>query len=296
MLQCLPCIDDDHTAEALRTLLGLPRHRAAWLAHTAVTAAVERGITGPDGHRIDLGPGLDLAMASRRSIPPDSALPQPPPQPPDPGPTQVQVVNTTTLQAAQHLHLAGQRPLALNLANGVNPGGGFLHGARAQEESLCRASLLHATLDGDPMYAFHQRRPTPDSSDWLILSPDVPVFRDDAGTVLPAPWPLSFLTGAAPYAPSVGQQRAGELMATRVRRALAVAHAHGFRSLVLGAWGCGAFRIDPQVVARHFRDALEEADGRFDQVVFAISDWSPERRFLGPFRDRFAPDSTQPDS
>jgi uncharacterized protein (TIGR02452 family) len=38
------------------------------------------------------------------------------------------------------------------LANGVQPGGGFLGGARAQEEVLCRSSALWHTLIGDPMY------------------------------------------------------------------------------------------------------------------------------------------------
>ena len=30
-----------------------------------------------------------------------------------------------------------------------------------------------------------------------------------------------------------------------------------------------------------------EFKGAFREVVFAITDWSPERRFLGPFRDTF---------
>ncbi|MGE3843072.1 MAG: TIGR02452 family protein, partial [Vicinamibacterales bacterium] len=52
------------------------------------------------------------------------------------------------------------------------------------------------------------------------------------------------------------------------------------------AWGCGAFGNDPERTAADFRDALaSEYAGAFDEVVFAITDWSTERRFLGPFRD-----------
>ncbi len=58
---------------------------------------------------------------------------------------------------------------------------------------------------------------------------------------------------------------------------------------MLGAWGCGAFHNDPHRTARDFRFALEnDYGGVFSEVVFAIADWSPERRYLGPFRDVFA--------
>jgi len=59
--------------------------------------------------------------------------------------------------------------------------------------------------------------------------------------------------------------------------------------LVLGAWGCGAFGNDPLTTARSFRAALEGPfRNAFRHIFFAIADWSPERRFLGPFRDVFA--------
>lgn len=48
-----------------------------------------------------------------------------------------------------------QSLLVLNFTNGIQPGGGFLGGARAQEEVLCRSSALYHTLDGDPMYRHH---------------------------------------------------------------------------------------------------------------------------------------------
>ena len=58
---------------------------------------------------------------------------------------------------------------------------------------------------------------------------------------------------------------------------------------MLGAWGCGAFGNDAERTAGDFRRALEgEFDGAFSDVVFAVTDWSPERRFLGPFRDTFS--------
>ena len=73
-----------------------------------------------------------------------------------------------------------------------------------------------------------------------------------------------------------------------LNRVLAVARAYGFTELVLGAWGCGAFRNDPGTTAEDFREAIEGPfSGAFKEIVFAITDWSPERKFLGPFRTVF---------
>jgi uncharacterized protein (TIGR02452 family) len=201
----------------------------------------------------------------------------------------VQVTNETTLGASFRLVESGLRPLALNFANGVHPGGGFLGGARAQEEVLCRSSALYRTLVDDPMYEEHRKRPRPDSTDWAIYSPDVPVFQKDDGTELDQPWLLSFITCAAPVASRIGQPESGDLLQRRIQRVFSIAQAFGHSSLVLGAWGCGAFRNDTHGTAVDFRQALEnEFRGAFSDIVFAITDWSPERKFLGPFRDVFA--------
>jgi len=64
---------------------------------------------------------------------------------------------------------------------------------------------------------------------------------------------------------------------------LAIARAYDHAVLVLAAWGCGAFGNDPHRTAADFRHALEnDFTGAFSDIVFAITDWSPERRFLGP--------------
>jgi uncharacterized protein (TIGR02452 family) len=235
---------------------------------------------------VEIGPSVQAALAARLSLPPDAPLPTALTR----GyvETRVCVSNETTMGAARRLAGAGARPLALNFANGVTAGGGFLTGARAQEEALCRSSALYLTLADDPMYEAHRRRNDYESSDWAILSPDVPFFREDDGTALDTPWRLSVLTCAAPIASRVGQPRSADLLQARIARVLAIAEAFGYADLVLGAWGCGAFGNDPVRTARDFREALlGPYRGAFREVVFAVTDWSPERRFLGPFRDAF---------
>jgi len=280
----LPCLDSDAIAAERRRELEIPRHVARELGRSALdalrTGRYQRAGGGVTNWR-DL---VAAAVRAKVSIPPTADLP------PATGgarqTTQVQVTNETTMGAARRLLNAGHRSLALNFANGVRPGGGFLGGARAQEEALCRASALFATLEGDAMYDAHQQRTRPDSTDWMILSPDVPVFRTDDGTALDEPWPLSVITSAAPVAYLIGQPEAGDLLQRRMQRLFAVARAYGYETLVLGAWGCGAFGNDTERTARDFRSLLEgEFTGAFREVVFAITDWSPERKFLGPFRD-----------
>jgi len=283
----LPALDSIPLAAARKRELDIDRSRATFLGQSAVQAARDGAYLDEHGRRVEWRGLVEAACASAVSLPPDTNLTVT--APPAFTETRVQVTNETTLGAARRLVERGDRTLALNFANGAHPGGGGLHGSRAQEDVLCRSSALYLTLEHDAMYPTHRARPAPDSTDWAILSPNVPVFRTDAGATLPAPWMLNVLTCAAPVAPSVGQPKSGDLLARRILRVLAIAQAYNYTSLVLGAWGCGAFGNDPARTARDFRAALEGPfAGAFAEVVFAIADWSAERRYLGPFGEVFA--------
>ena len=285
MIKLLPVIDSDQIAETRKAELAVSRQYATELGRTAIKA-IEEGYYRKDGKDIHWKKEVDHAVQLKRSIPPGENIPllsgklfQE---------TRLQISNETTLGASHRLTEMGLKPLALNFANGVSAGGGFYNGARAQEEVLCRSSALYATLRGDPMYAFHKKRPEPDSSDWVIYSPNVPVFRNDDGSNLDKPWLLSFITCAAPYAARVGQPKSADLLKKRIHRVLKIAKFLGYSTLVLGAWGCGAFKNDVQQTASDFRTALEtEFSGSFSEIVFAITDWSEERRILGPFCETF---------
>jgi hypothetical protein len=160
----------------------LPHHfsraLAARLGHEAVEAIEKGSYRGPDGQQVDWADEVRAAVRAKESIPPELPLAVPEPSS---SATVAEVTNEPTLEAARRLTDVGKKPLVLNFANGVHPGGGFLSGARAQEEALCRSSALWATLAGDPMYGAHARRALPDSTDWAIISPGVPVFRTDDG-------------------------------------------------------------------------------------------------------------------
>jgi uncharacterized protein (TIGR02452 family) len=230
-------------ASTRRQELDIPRDVAVALGRSAVEASRKGFYVTKAGQKVVWRDAVHAACAAKLSIHPNVTLPHN--EHIAFTETRVQVTNETTLGASWRLVERGLRPLALNFANGIHPGGGFLSGARAQEEVLCRSSALSQTLVGDPMYEAHRKRPRPDATDWAIYAPDVPVFRLDDGTERQQPWLLSFLTCAAPYAPVIGQPQAGDLLQKRMHRVLAIARAYGHAALVLGAWGCGAFANDP---------------------------------------------------
>jgi uncharacterized protein (TIGR02452 family) len=246
--------------------------------------------TAPSGRTVALGRLLREAKDGTLTYPPDASVQVP--AFPDRR-TRIDVVNASTLEAVRELTDKGHRVAALNFASAKNPGGGFLTGAQAQEESLARASGLYAMLLDDPMYDHHRARKDPMYTTWVIYSPDVPVFRLVDGRLLDEPYLCSFLTSPAV---NVGALRhrddrhdeIGRVMQERVERVLGVAALHGHETLVLGAWGCGVFRNDPAQIAGLFRDALAGPfRGAFARVVFAVLDTSGGRACLGPFEEVF---------
>jgi uncharacterized protein (TIGR02452 family) len=205
----------------------------------------------------------------------------------------VRVQNATTLAAAAQLAADFGRVGVLNFASARNPGGGFLGGSQAQEESLARSSGLYPCLTQfAEMYA-HNSLPTSTAlySDHLIYSPGVPVLRNDDGQWLPRPLLLDIITAPAVNAGALARNAPDLLpqlvptMRQRLRLVLAAAARHGVEALVLGAWGCGVFANDPAQVAQLFAEALAEPAirGRFRRVDFAIFDPKPPHSVLKAF-------------
>lgn len=217
--------------------------------------------------------------------------------PPGPGGApRIEVTSEKTGQAARRLveEEGVARVVALNFASAKNPGGGFLGGARAQEEDLARCSALYACLLTQPEYYERNREEhSPLYTDHLIYSPDVPFFRDERLALLERPFLVSVITSPAPNA-GAARRGAPELQArlrgvlrARALQVLRVAAHQGHRALVLGAWGCGVFRNEPHEVAEAFSLALSTLPGAFERVVFAV--WEPggDGPNLRAFREHF---------
>ncbi|MFI5824265.1 TIGR02452 family protein [Streptomyces rishiriensis] len=251
-----------------------------------------------DGREVALAAAIRAARAGTRMLGP-GPVGVPAAAPAD---TRVEVTGESSLEAARRL---ADAPVAvLDFASARNPGGGYLNGAQAQEEALCRASALHTCLiTARGFYDHHRAHRDPFYTDRVIHSPAVPVFRDDRGRLLDDPFRVGFLAAAAPNAGVVLRttpERAPELpraLAVRAERVLETAAAHGYRRVVLGAWGCGVFRNDPAQVAEAFRALLDRGGrfaGTFEHVVFGVLDRTPGRTVLGAFETAFAKSSGVP--
>jgi uncharacterized protein (TIGR02452 family) len=252
--------------------------------------------TAPTGERVDLAELIEGAMTGTRLYGPNDygQLGRPATACTS---TVVEVTDETTAAAGRRLVAkeGHARVAALNFASAKNPGGGFLSGAKAQEEDLARCSALYACqLQKRAYYDANRASGSLLYTDHIIYSPDVPFFRDDGLRLLAAPFLLSLITAPAPNAGEAERRGEGHLVRAtlerRAHRVLAVSAHHRHEVLVLGAWGCGVFRNDPRAVADVFAQLLASLpfSSAFRRVVFAIYDRSKTQSTLRAFREQFA--------
>ncbi|OWZ84788.1 TIGR02452 family protein [Natranaerobius trueperi] len=189
----------------------------------------------------------------------------------------IEVTTEDTLAAANRLYVNGYNPVCLNFASAINPGGGFLNGNSAQEESLCRVSSLYSSINSKKeFYVANKAFSSALYTDYMIYSPEVPVFRDINDTLLDKPFYTSFITAPAVNAKIVTTQEPENInlieiiMRSRISKIISLASFLGHDSIVLGAFGCGVFENDVNDVARYFEENLKNKAILFNKIVFAI--------------------------
>lgn len=206
---------------------------------------------------------------------------------------QTRVENISTVEAIRMLVAEGKTEIGvLNFASAKNPGGGFLNGAKAQEESLTVSSTLYPTLTAHEEYYRENR--TNRSMMYLnygIYSPEVVIFRDGAFQLAENFVKASVLTLPAV---NMGQvilkgenvEEAKKVMRRRMKLALAIFAEQKAKHLVLGAYGCGVFRNDPKEVATWWKELLVEGMGQyFDSVFHAVLDHSKGQSCIKAFQE-----------
>ncbi len=214
--------------------------------------------------------------------------------------TEIKVTNETTLNAAKRLKQIEdyEKVACLNFASAKNPGGGFLNGSSAQEESLARSSALYPCIkQKKEMYDENKKYDSALYLDYMIYSPEVPVFREDSGSLLDNPYKVSMITAPAVNAGVVRSRESKEnenkiekKMKYRIEKILSIALINKNRALVLGAFGCGVFRNNPEDVADYFRQFVKEDErfnSYFDKIVFAVLDRSRKTETYNIFKRKF---------
>jgi uncharacterized protein (TIGR02452 family) len=208
--------------------------------------------------------------------------------------TQYEVTNETTLDAARRLVTEGvQDVMCLNFASAKNPGGGFLGGALAQEECIARASGLYpCLLTAMEYYTYHRKLGTCLYSDHMIYSPAVPIIKDEGGQELDKPVCVTIITSPAVNAGVIMRDEAGKtdkiapVMRVRIEKLLALCLNKKHTTLVLGAWGCGVFRNNPEDISQLFQKALTgKFANQFQRIIFAVK--TDKESIIDPFSKKF---------
>lgn len=208
----------------------------------------------------------------------------------------IEVLETTTFQCARDLQPTTDKIAVLNFANPVEPGGGVLRGAMAQEECICRCSTLYNVISQpqfiEDYYDYHYDCCDNDASDRLIYTPSITVIKSDDHMPLDTYFNVDVITCAAPYLDSSTRRKTKELMTiyqSRIRNILEVAMSRDVDIIILGAFGCGAFNNDPKLMSQAFKELLVDEDYMkyFKKVIFAIKSTGKNCPNITAFKNTF---------
>lgn len=206
--------------------------------------------------------------------------------------TNIIISKNRTMEAGRAWSKKGNTAV-LNFASATNPGGGVLGGSSAQEECLCRVSTLYNCLNTkdcwDKYYNPNRAEANVLHNNNIIYTPKVIGFKDDDYHVLDESeyFYVDVISCAAPNlrekpnngwcnqgesnnSVTISDEELFEIHKKRARYILNIAAVNKIRNLVLGAFGCGAFKNNPEVVAKAYKEVLNEFDGTFENIEFAI--------------------------
>lgn len=261
-----------------------PANKNRSVAEDTLLIIKEKSYTNLLGQIVDLTDHIDRMMAGTKLY--DEAIPAKEFVAIIP---HIEVTLETTANAAVRLLSEGKKDLvALNFASATTPGGGWLHGAIAQEEDLARCSALYTSLRQESKY-YDQNILCENRyyTDCMIYSPSVPFFRDEHLLVLDEPFLLSIISAPAPNISGMqdlNEDKLYEIIKRRAVKVLQVAAEHGHKNILLGAWGCGAFGNSPEMVARIFWEALDILSV-FEHVCFPVYDTRPGTPVFNVFNE-----------
>jgi uncharacterized protein (TIGR02452 family) len=189
------------------------------------------------------------------------------------------IVQDDCLEVGMFFESLGYKPVVLNMANAVNPGGGYKNGESAQEESLFRRTNLHLCLDSQRtrLYPIPKRGAIYTPNAIIIKHSEFEDYRP-----LDTPKQICFISAAAHRCGKDdtididGTKNLKEeieiLTKNKIDSIFEVAAIEHHDVLILSAFGCGAFGNPPRCIAKLFKDALNKYNTHFRYIIFAIFD------------------------
>lgn len=259
-------------------------------AKSCLDACVKGFYINGEGKEINLNAMLNNCLALTKAYAPDYQFADVIPVGPEE--CKLEIRNETVVDAIYRLVVTEGRKnvCALNAANAFYPGGGFRTEARANEETLCRSSALYYSLIQKPeYYDYNTMKNSKAASNYIIYSQDCPVWKTGNYKVLNEPFLVSFVSSSPVDrwgSTDTDNDKFNEMNDERIRSVLLCAIENGVKNLVLCAYGCGAYRNDPKIIAGTFKKYLidQNLKSHFEYITFSITGLS---RNIEAFQNAF---------
>lgn len=188
------------------------------------------------------------------------------------------VTNLDTISALEKYSKLGKTCI-LNMASAKRPGGGVEKGSNAQEESLFRRSNLWDSIDKD----FY-----PLKIDECLYTQDSIFFKDKNYNII-NPIKADVITIAAFNINEIKHFIGPKILKfeeldkiiqyqkntkDKIKLMLSIPHKFKTKNLILGAWGCGVYKNDPEKISQYFKEILinQGFSKLYDNIIFAIND------------------------
>lgn len=198
--------------------------------------------------------------------------------------------NQTVIKACKNY--PQQKVAALNFASYINPGGGFLNGAMAQEEAICTQSDLYPVIASQiDFYAWNkQHRNRGLYMNRGLYSPDIIWDGDAQSGVITCAAPNKTAgrrTLREPEEQMKFYSDADSAMLSRMNFVKRIAEDQQVDVLILGAWGAGVFGFKPDEVAKMWQRTFEQPTSISTVVYAVIQDEHRQNRAVNEFKKVF---------
>lgn len=211
----------------------------------------------------------------------------------------IKVINSSTIDSVIDIRAQDKEShiVILNFASAKHPGGGFLRGSIAQEESIARSSTMYPCLltKEKEFYNYNLAIANPLYTDKMIYSPNVLIIKNNKGEVLDEPVECSIITSPAVNATiakerGISNKEIDTAMKKRIEKIIELAIIKKADILILGAFGCGVFGNDVDEVAKIFYKTLNDRYEDLKDMEICFSIYDKDNKILNKFEKELMKD------